>query len=277
MKYVYEYRDYRKFLKDYYELQKQTVRGYTYARFAAIAELSSPNYLKLVIDGSRNLTTANIQAFAKAMNIQGQELEYFEALVLENQAETPREKSYYARRLRLLKKNSPHQHHVARKSPTNQLPKTMRTALRLCSDGKTWKEAIRIGVEELCLTPEKAEESLRTLVESGELYRNSKDLLSLKTKHTMMSDPKALSQAQMIFLKDGLDEASQVFSERYSKGAAKFLSLLFTAEPDSLPHIFSDLREAFEAAANKYDPSPEQERGVYRAQFQVYRLKKDAP
>lgn len=274
MKNIYEYRDYRKALKDFYEYQKKMVRGYTYARFASVAELSSPNYLKLVIDGNRNLTTANIQAFAKALNIEAQELDYFEALVLENQAETPREKTFYARRLKLIKKSSSNVS-VVRKAPTNRLQETIKSALRLCSDGKTFEEAKKIGVKELEISSQKAQEILESFINSGELTLNPNGTFLLSAKHTMMNDPKALSQAQMMYLKNGLDEASTIFSERYSKGAAKFLSLLFTAEPGSLPLIFADLRGAIEAAADKYDPTPEQDRGVYRAQLQVYRIKKD--
>jgi uncharacterized protein (TIGR02147 family) len=274
MKNIYDYRSYRQYLKDFYESQKASIRGYTYARFSIEAHLSSPNYLKLVIDGSRDLTPTTIQAFAKGLKLQGKDLDFFEALVLENQASTPVENKYYGLRVKLLRKSSSTVR-VSRKTPTNRLPGTVMTALRLCSDGKSWNEALEIGKVELGLESEEVELSLRFLVETGELVRSEEGNFSLPERHTMISDPKALSQAQMTFLHDGLDEATQIFSERYPKGAAKFLSLLFTAEPGNLPLIFADLREAFEAMALKYDPAPEQDRGVYRAQLQVYRLKKD--
>jgi hypothetical protein len=54
------YTDYRIFLRDFYEFKraqtKSSLRPYSYATFAASADIKSPNYLKLIIDGQRNLS-----------------------------------------------------------------------------------------------------------------------------------------------------------------------------------------------------------------------------
>ena len=46
------------------------------------AKLSSPNYLKLVIDGDRRITELNLEAFVRGLKLRGREAEFFRALVL---------------------------------------------------------------------------------------------------------------------------------------------------------------------------------------------------
>jgi uncharacterized protein (TIGR02147 family) len=60
---VYSYNNYREYLKDFYVKKKQDKVGFTYVRFSANASLGSPNYFKLVADGEKNLTSANIIKF----------------------------------------------------------------------------------------------------------------------------------------------------------------------------------------------------------------------
>lgn len=50
---VFEYLDYRAFLRDYYAERKQS-RGLSFRSFSKRAGLGSPNYLKLVMEGARS-------------------------------------------------------------------------------------------------------------------------------------------------------------------------------------------------------------------------------
>ncbi len=84
---VFRYRDYRKFLADYYDARK--ARGYSYRAFAKDAGIGAPNYLRLVIDGQRNLGPAMVDKFAKACALGADATAYFRALVAFNQASTP--------------------------------------------------------------------------------------------------------------------------------------------------------------------------------------------
>jgi uncharacterized protein (TIGR02147 family) len=52
---VFRYRDYREFLGAFYAQKKQS--GLSYRGFARAAGLGAPNYLKLVIEGKRNLSS----------------------------------------------------------------------------------------------------------------------------------------------------------------------------------------------------------------------------
>ncbi len=83
------YLDYRLYLKDYYEYRVKTDKGrrpYSYAVFSAAADIKSPSYLKLIIEGKRNLSLDMAEKFARALQFNKQETEEFVKLVLFSQA-----------------------------------------------------------------------------------------------------------------------------------------------------------------------------------------------
>ncbi|NLD98994.1 MAG: TIGR02147 family protein [Fibrobacter sp.] len=85
---IFDFIDYRKFLSAYYSAQKKNNRHFSYRYFALKAGISSPSFLKLVIDGKRNLTEPAIEKFITAMKLNKKEAAYFHNLVLFNQAKT---------------------------------------------------------------------------------------------------------------------------------------------------------------------------------------------
>lgn len=94
---VFDYLDFRGFLRDFYLHGKQH-RGLSYRGFSRRAGLKSPNYLKRVIDGERNLSEEMAPRFAKAVGLAGEAASYFQDLVRFNQARTLTQRNaYYAR------------------------------------------------------------------------------------------------------------------------------------------------------------------------------------
>jgi hypothetical protein len=96
---VFAYLDYRAFLRDYYRARKAAGRGFSYRSFSRRAELRSPNYLKLVIDGDRNLSADMARRFAAACGLQGEAQRYFSDLVAFCQAQAVAERNKYRARL----------------------------------------------------------------------------------------------------------------------------------------------------------------------------------
>jgi uncharacterized protein (TIGR02147 family) len=96
---VFEYRDYRVFLRDTYDHRKKSEYGFSYRAFAKRAGLGGPNYLKLVSDGQRNLTSEMAGRFAEALGLSGEAASYFCDLVLFNQASSAGERERSYRRL----------------------------------------------------------------------------------------------------------------------------------------------------------------------------------
>lgn len=96
---IFEYDDYRHFLRDTYSYLKSTSSHFSFRYFSKKAGFKSPNYLKLVIKGSRNLTDESTKKFAQALRLSKFEWEYFNLLVQFNQAKTPSQRSELAQRI----------------------------------------------------------------------------------------------------------------------------------------------------------------------------------
>lgn len=95
-----KYLNYREYLRDYYLYKKKTQKGlrpYSYSVFAAAADIKSPNYLKLIIDGKRNLSDEMAVKFSKALQFNKAETIEFCLLVLYSQENDALKRNQYLR------------------------------------------------------------------------------------------------------------------------------------------------------------------------------------
>ncbi len=92
MKSIYEYRDFRKYMADYYAEQKKIV-GFSWRSFAKAAKFSSPVYLKLVCEGKSGLSKKARVRVASAMGLSGFESDFFVLLVAYDQAKDAKTKT----------------------------------------------------------------------------------------------------------------------------------------------------------------------------------------
>ncbi len=100
---IYNYLDYRVFLKDLFDFRKEKNSNFSYRYFSGKAGFSSPNFLKLVTEGQRNLSNEGIAKVAKGFSMKKQESEFFEYLVLMNQAATHEEKNHYYKKMTAIR------------------------------------------------------------------------------------------------------------------------------------------------------------------------------
>lgn len=98
---VYDFTNYREYLKSFFDHKKLTNPNYSASMFARKAGLgtNSRGYLKLVIENKRNLSSATIRSFSDALGLSAHESLYFENLVLFNQSDRGQDKKYYFDRL----------------------------------------------------------------------------------------------------------------------------------------------------------------------------------
>jgi uncharacterized protein (TIGR02147 family) len=96
---IYEFVDFRAYLKAYYEAAKANLRQFSYRYFSRRAGFASPNFLKLVIDGQRNLGRDSVDQVAEALQLDADETTFFANLVAFNQADTDAERNRYFERL----------------------------------------------------------------------------------------------------------------------------------------------------------------------------------
>jgi uncharacterized protein (TIGR02147 family) len=96
LKSIFEYDDFRKYLKDYYLHSKSINKNFSFRFFSRLAGFKSSAVLKHVIDGYANVATNSIEKYIKALKLNKEEAFFFENLVKLNQAETVHERQHYA-------------------------------------------------------------------------------------------------------------------------------------------------------------------------------------
>ena len=96
---IYEYMDYRLFLKEAFALLKQQDKKFSFRYFSKQAGFKSQSVLKLVMDGKMNISTPNIEVFAKIFRLNKSEANFFYHLVLMNQAKTSEVRQLHAQEI----------------------------------------------------------------------------------------------------------------------------------------------------------------------------------
>jgi uncharacterized protein (TIGR02147 family) len=92
---VLDFIDYRLYLTSFYQVTKKNVRGFSHRLMASRLGFTSPNFLKLVMDGNRNISKESLGKITKGLELNKQEAEYFSYLVFFAQAKNDIDKNYY--------------------------------------------------------------------------------------------------------------------------------------------------------------------------------------
>lgn len=96
---VFDYVDYRLFLREHYLAQKAHSRAFSHRAFSRRAGLRSSNYLSLVMKGARDLSSEMAPRFARACGLTKGEADFFCELVAYGQAKSTEEKQRAQERL----------------------------------------------------------------------------------------------------------------------------------------------------------------------------------
>jgi uncharacterized protein (TIGR02147 family) len=96
---LFEYTDYRKFLRDYYDFKKGEKKGFSLKVLADRAGFKARDYVLRVMNGSRNLSQSGAFMLSRALRLSEKETNYFTNLVSFNQANTPCEKDFFLRKM----------------------------------------------------------------------------------------------------------------------------------------------------------------------------------
>lgn len=214
-----DYMNYRSFLADFYRFKRQSSKGslraYNYAVFSAAANIKSPNYLKMIIEGKRNLSDDMIGKFGKALSFMKDQTEEFRLLVHFTQATDPADRNMY------LKKLS--EHRVAGKLKSGEID---RKTWEKVPNWVTWivyamvdQEGVSFdtaGLKSLLrdkASEDEIEHALATLLNTGELRRDEKTG-ELKKGRSLIESPEDVPvalvrklQSQLMYL--GLESLYQ--------------------------------------------------------------------
>jgi uncharacterized protein (TIGR02147 family) len=179
---IFLYSDYRQFLKDYYTAKKNGLSKYSYKLFSETIGFSSASFLKLVIDGKKNLTKESVLKIARGLKLNKKASESFETIVFFNQAKTVEDKTWFLEKLDKFRK---------RNSPEKLLPKEYEylkewyhCVIREMVDFPDFVESAEYIRKKLFYTvkPEEIASSLAFLVETGFLVRDGSGKLRKRDK-----------------------------------------------------------------------------------------------
>jgi uncharacterized protein (TIGR02147 family) len=102
---IFDYTDYRLYLRTYFDERKKKDPSFSHRWLARRLELATSNFIMLVMQGKRNITNQLCFKLSDALKHTKKEAEYFENMVGFNQARTGREKDLYFSRMMALRKN----------------------------------------------------------------------------------------------------------------------------------------------------------------------------
>lgn len=99
---LFSFTSFRQYLSELIESERKSGNGTSLRSFAERVGIGLST-LKMVLEGERNLTIKNIHVISESLNLSKSEHDYFEAMVLRDQADDVLVKSYYHSRLKQLK------------------------------------------------------------------------------------------------------------------------------------------------------------------------------
>jgi uncharacterized protein (TIGR02147 family) len=171
--------DYRLYLREFYEYKRHQTRGdrrpYSYTNFAAAADIKSPNYLKLIIDGQRNLSIDMARKFGRALALNREDLEEFLVLVEFSQAVEPLERNRHLKVLADLRVRQQLKTGEIKTETWEKVPSWVTWVLYALTDQRD----VAFTQDELYALmrgkarPEEIRRSLDRLIASGELVRDA--------------------------------------------------------------------------------------------------------
>ena len=101
---IYEYLDYRAFVRDWFTAKKEANPRFSHRAFVRKTGQKSPSFLADVMEGRRNLTQATTSAVSGALGLNTSESRFFEALVSLDQAKRPEQRQDAWERLTSFRK-----------------------------------------------------------------------------------------------------------------------------------------------------------------------------
>jgi uncharacterized protein (TIGR02147 family) len=206
LKTVFEFIDYRKFLEYHYQEKKKRNAKFSYRYFAMRAGISSPSFLKMVIDGKRNLTSGMIEKFYKALELGPKECKYFSNLIHFNQAKTAREKQEFYLALRTM--GNQIQEEILRVHQYDYFDRWYTPILRelICLGDFQENYELLAKYVEPAITAGEARTAVELMFKLGLIKRNEAGHYS-QTKKAVLADDTVISMAIRTYQENALDHA----------------------------------------------------------------------
>lgn len=265
---IFSFMDYREYVKCVFEHMKATKPQFSYRYFARLAGFGGQSYLRMIMDGERNLSFTGVGKFAKAFKLDKKETAYFESLVSYNQAKSEEQKEFHHDKLVALRPRgkthgmSPeqfecftHSHFVAIREMA---------ALPEFREDPEWIAAHlnpRIAAAE-------ARHALAILEKLGLLTRDADG--KLKHSETTLETPVDTASPEILnYHRKILAEAKDVFFNA-NEGEFDVSSLAIPLQKKAFPRVMELIQKCLSDIAHVVNESGADFHEVYRVNFQMY-------
>jgi uncharacterized protein (TIGR02147 family) len=111
---LFEYLDYRAYLKDYFEANKNSQVAWSYQVFAEQMGFKAKDFLFRIMKGEKNLSQASILKMTEGLKLNSLQTQYFDTLVKCNQSHNIAERNLYFNLLNTIKTQGRTTHPVQR-------------------------------------------------------------------------------------------------------------------------------------------------------------------
>lgn len=266
---VFDYTDYRRYLRDFYAWAKAHQQGFSHRAFMAKTGMSGPNYFKRVMEGAHNLTENSIPRFAAALGLAEPEAEYFRNLVYFNQAGTLDAKDKYFGILMDLK--SPRSHWLLEKAQYEYYKDWYNVAIRemlsfFPYDGNAAEMGKRLAPP---VPPKQVKQAVR-LMEGLGLIAKGEDGIYRATAKFILTD----ADVQSLFVPKFHQAMTRMAGEaitRFPKDERYFSSSTVSLSERTYQDIIELIRATRKEVLRKVgeDPAPDR---VYHLNMQLFPL-----
>jgi uncharacterized protein (TIGR02147 family) len=267
MRSIFEYDNYRTYLKDFYLDAKTKDTKFSFRFFAKMLGFSSSSFFKHVIDGHKNLSDESIDKFINAFKFNKDEAHHFRNLVYFNQAKSLEDRERFS--LEIFRSRSYRKIHPLKESQFNYMTNWYYVVIRemiSVSDFKEDPEWIAANVFPP-ITPTQAEDALSALTNLGLIGRDERGKL-VQTNAIVMSADEVTSALAARFHREFMKKASEsidlVARENRDISSATFQVSESTAK--RLKEKIQKFRKELVEEASR-DPEPE---AVFQLNLQLF-------
>ena len=270
---IYNYTNYREFLLDFYLEKKAVNTSFSYQVFANKAGFKSKSFIKLVIDGKKNLTPDSTKRLQKVLKLNSKSFAYFEDLISFNQAKTNKLKNYFFEKIMGYNKRNPSR--LVMQREYEFYSKWYHNTIRELVTQINFKEDYTYLGKQLTpiISARQARESLQLLLDL-KLIKKSKEKY-VQTDALLTTGNEVLSQAVSNFHLQNLNLAGEAI-DTVDSASRDISSLVLGLSDDGFSKIKSEI-QTFRKKLLKIANSDTGQNSVYNVNFQFIPTAKASP
>jgi uncharacterized protein (TIGR02147 family) len=263
---IFEYLDYRKFLRSFYDEKKRKNPHFSYQIWAHSAGFRSKSFFPEVISGKKNVSDDAVDTIARSAGLGGKSFSYFEALVAFNQAKTHEQKARAWARLSEFNRRSSARLLVRDQHDFYQkwYHHTVRELIVMHDIGNDWERLASLVVP--AIAPHQAKASVALLLRLG-LIRKKARRYEL-TDAVVTSGDEVRSVAVTEFHLQNLDIAKKTVTD-FPSSERDISCVAAALSPQGFAAVKEEVRRFREKLVAIVEKDAKQDR-VYHVNIQLY-------